>query len=120
MPLDASTRHVKENLEYGISNRQSLPPLYSQQNVDDPLVICHFFLPDTDWDWYVVEFDGTEIFYGWSPLVQGMGTFHLSELRIMRGLQGMSVQRDGNFLPVPLSKVKELRPSIGAAQEAVA
>lgn len=98
--------------------RQLLPPLDSQQDVDDPLVICHFFLPDTNWDWYAIEFDGIETFYGWSSsVVQEMRTFYLSELRVIRGLQGMPVKRDVNFVPIQLSKVKKPNPSIEAYTE---
>jgi hypothetical protein len=98
--------------------RQLLPPLDSQQEVGDPLVICHFFLPDTNWDWYAIEFDGIETFYGWlSLVVQEMSTFYLSELRVIRGLQGMPVKRDVNFLPIPLSEVKKLHSPMKAYAE---
>ena len=32
-----------------------LPPLYSQENVDDPMVVVKFFCPWSNWTWYVVE-----------------------------------------------------------------
>jgi Protein of unknown function (DUF2958) len=35
--------------------RQQLPPLYSQEAVADPLVICKFFTPDAQWTWYALE-----------------------------------------------------------------
>jgi hypothetical protein len=35
--------------------RQQLPPLYSQESVADPLVICKFFTPDAGWTWYALE-----------------------------------------------------------------
>jgi hypothetical protein len=35
--------------------RQHLPPLYSQESVTDPLVICKFFTPDAGWTWYALE-----------------------------------------------------------------
>jgi hypothetical protein len=90
--------------------RQILPPLDSLQEVSDPLCLCHFFLPDTNWDWYPISFDGIEVFYGWSKFItEEMGTFHLSELRIIRGLHGMHVERDLNFTPTPLSQIKKLR-----------
>ncbi len=93
--------------------RQLLPPLDSQKDVSDPMVFCHFFLPDTNWDWYVIEFDGIEIFYGWSSfVVQEPGTFYLSELRVTRGLLGMPVERDVNFTPMRLSEVKKRHTSI--------
>ncbi len=29
--------------------REMLPPLYSQEHEEDPLVICKFFTPDSNW-----------------------------------------------------------------------
>jgi hypothetical protein len=95
--------------------RQILPPLDSQQDVADPICQCHFFLPDTNWDWYPIEFDGIEIFYGWSSsTIQEMDTFYLSELRVIRGLQGMPVERDVKFIPIPLSEIKKRHPAMNA------
>jgi hypothetical protein len=35
--------------------RASLPPLYSQEKVPDPVVHAKFFTPDSNWTWYVTE-----------------------------------------------------------------
>ena len=35
--------------------RAMLPPLYSQEHEEDPLVICKFFTPDSNWTWYALE-----------------------------------------------------------------
>lgn len=88
--------------------RQEIPFTGSQYG-DDPIVMAHFFLPDTNWDWYAIEFDGVEVFYGWSSRVgvQELNTFYLSELRILRGLQGLPVEQDTSFEPMPLSAVKK-------------
>jgi Protein of unknown function (DUF2958) len=100
--------------------RQMLPPLDSLQDGTDPLCQCHFFLPDTNWDWYPIEFDGIEIFYGWSSFIaQEMGMFYLSELRVIRGLLGMCVERDVNFTPMPLSEVKKLHPPMNGYAEQI-
>src|SRR5512135_2797405 len=34
---------------------QSIPPVRSQDEVEDPPVVCKFFLPATHWTWYVIE-----------------------------------------------------------------
>ena len=48
--------------------RKQLPPLYTSENDDDPMVICKFFYPDFSWTWYAIEFDGVDDFFGeWSP-----------------------------------------------------
>jgi hypothetical protein len=44
---------------------KQLPPLYSQENEKDPMVICKFFYPDFSWTWYAIEFDGKDIFFGY-------------------------------------------------------
>src|SRR5438094_542965 len=36
--------------------REQLPALYSQEHEVDPLVICKFFTPDSQWTWYPTEF----------------------------------------------------------------
>ena len=88
--------------------RRQLPPLYSQENVADPLVICKFFCPDFHWTWYAIEFDGRDLFYGF---VAGdepeLGYFSLSELASIRGVLGLPVERDLYFKPLRLSEVKE-------------
>src|SRR6266568_5760700 len=85
-----------------------LPPLDSQREASFPLVYCHYFLPDTQWDWYVLEFDGNDVFYGWvSHMSQEFATFYLSELRILRGLRGRPVTRDKHFTPLPLWHVQQ-------------
>src|SRR5690348_14778005 len=35
--------------------KERMPPLYSQENEDDPLVQCKFFDPVGSWTWYATE-----------------------------------------------------------------
>ncbi len=89
--------------------RQQLPPLYSQEAVADPLVICKFFTPDAGWTWYTLEFDGTDVFFGWvGGHEQELGYFLLSELETIRGPLGLPIERDLHFRPTRLSEVKKL------------
>lgn len=87
---------------------EQLPPLYSQEDVKDPMVICKFFYPDFDWTWYAIEFDGKDTFYG---LVDGyeeeLGYFSLSELVGNCGKMGLPVERDLYFKPCRLSEVRK-------------
>lgn len=89
--------------------RGKLPPLYSQENVKDPMVWVKFFTPDSSWTWYGIEFDGKDTFFGW---VVGhekeIGYFSLSELASTRGPMGLAIERDKWFRPMPLSEVKKL------------
>ena len=86
--------------------RGKLPPLYSQEEVEDPMVICKFFFPDFSWTWYAIEFDGTDQFYG---LVDGdekeLGYFSLTELLGNRGKLGLPIERDRYFTPCRLSEI---------------
>ncbi len=83
-----------------------LPPLYSQEEVEDPMIICKFFYPDFSWTWYAIEFDGQDQFFG---LVDGdekeLGYFSLTELMANRGKLGLPVERDLYFKPCRLSEV---------------
>jgi hypothetical protein len=87
--------------------REQLPPLYSQEHVTDPQVLCKFFTPDSQWTWYVLEFDGEDIFFGYIIGFEAeLGYFSLLELESVRGPWGLPIERDLWFTPCPLSEVK--------------
>ena len=86
--------------------RKKIPPLYSQENVKDPIVHVKFFTPWTNWTWYATEFDGKDIFFGWVVgLEKELGYFSLSEMESIRGPGGIGIERDMYFVPKPLSQV---------------
>lgn len=84
-----------------------IPPLYANENVDDPTVLVKLFTPDGSWTWYILEWDAKDTFFG---LVDGMeeelGYFSLSELKSARGQMGLPIERDLWFEPRPLSEVR--------------
>ncbi len=87
--------------------RKTLPGLYSQEELGFEAIACvKFFTPDSNWTWYVTEFDGEDTFFG---LVDGfekeLGYFSLSEIKDARGPFGLKIERDLYFTPV---KLKEL------------
>jgi Protein of unknown function (DUF2958) len=87
--------------------RKKLPALYSTENERDPLMIVKFFTPDAGRTWYVSEFDGEDIFFGWvDGLEQELGYFSLAELQQARGPFGLPIERDINFEPTHLSEIK--------------
>lgn len=89
------------------ANRAALPPLYSQAQTTDPLVVVKFFDPTGSWTWYATEFDGDDLFFGWvDGQVGELGYFSLSELQSFRGRFGLGIERDRFFTPCPLSQVK--------------
>ena len=88
--------------------REQLPPLYSQEHETDPLMICKFFTPDSNWTWYACEFDGQDLFFGWViGFEHELGYFRLSELMRARGPFGLSIERDLHFSPTRLSEIKK-------------
>jgi len=86
--------------------RRKIPSLYSTENDADPIVQAKFFTPDSNWTWYIIEFDGKDIFYGYVVGFEAeLGYFSLSELENVRGPFGLKVERDLHFKPIPLSKI---------------
>ena len=76
-----------------------LPKLYEQDSKGlSATAYVKFFTPDSNWTWYVTEFDGEDIFVG---LVDGfnkeMGYFSLKELEGIRGPLGLKIERDLYF-----------------------
>jgi hypothetical protein len=92
--------------------RAQLPPLYSQEQEPDLLMLCKFFTPDSTWTWYACEFDGEEVFFGYVVGFEPeLGYFLLSELTRARGPLGLPIERDIHFSPMRLSEVKRLHES---------
>ena len=90
--------------------RASLPPLYSQENVPDPVVHAKFFTPDSNWTWYVTEGQAEDHDFRFFGYVCGMeeewGYFVLSELESVRGPLGLEIERDLYFEPGPFTQVR--------------
>ncbi len=88
--------------------RRKLPALYSTEDQEDPMVHVKFFTPDSSWTWYVIEFDGEDLFFGF---VVGhfpeLGYFSLSELESVRGPFGLPIERDLYFEPCRLSEIRK-------------
>lgn len=91
--------------------RAALPPLYSQEKVQDPIANIKYFTPFSSWTWFATEGqqeDDDFIFFG---LVVGheteWGYFLLSELESVRGPFGLRIERDLYFTPRPISEVHD-------------
>ena len=98
--------------------REMLPPLYATEDEEDPMLVCKFFHPRSNWTWYAIEFDGDDMFFG---LVEGyfteLGYFSLSELEAFRDDWGLGIERDIHFQPKPLSEIKEDWPKAEATKD---
>ena len=101
--------------------QEQLPPLYSQQNEQDPLVICKFFHPLSSMTWYAIEGSPVDadgyydtdkpkvdfLFFGWvySDFPE-LGYFSLNEMQEVN-VGGLGIERDLHFQPKRLSEVKK-------------
>ena len=96
--------------------RRRLPALYSTRHtgLDDKIIHCSFFTPDSSWTWLAVE--GSPVFennlemdFRFFGYVIGTdpewGYFHLSELASARGPMGLPIERDCYFATGRFSEV---------------
>jgi len=88
--------------------RKKLPALGATEHQENPAVILKLFTPDSNWTWYITEFDQKDTFFG---LVVGfeveLGYISLSELEATTGPLGLHVERDLYFKPTPLSEIRK-------------
>ncbi len=108
-----------------------MPALYSQEEVQDPMVVCKFFDPVGSWTWYAtegspVDEDGyydtnkEKVDYLFFGLVVGfvkeLGYFSLTELQTLkeglRGMRALPIERDVHFRPQRLSEIRRLHEDV--------
>ena len=89
--------------------RAKLPPLYANEEIGlDAKAQVKFFTPDAQWTWYASEFDGEDLFFGLAVgFCAELGYFSLSELKGVRGVLGLPVERDLYFKPTTLRELME-------------
>lgn len=94
-----------------------LTKLGETEHQSDPTVWVKLFYPDFSWTWYVLEFDGDDVFFGYvdagSPYSE-LGYFRLSELQENRGKFGCTIERDRSFRPCRLSEIVQRGQSLAA------
>lgn len=92
-----------------------LPKPHTQQSLSDDKAIAYLkFVANNGWEWYVLEYDGKDKFYG---LVYGFalerGYFSLNELASIetdayKGYEPTpAVTREQSFQPMPLDQIIE-------------
>lgn len=97
--------------------QKQLPALYSQEEVEDPIVRAHFFNPCGAANWWVTEGstqDEDYIMFGLCDLGFGfpeLGYVSMSEMQSVKGPLGIGIERDLYWTPVPLSEVRAKVPS---------
>ncbi len=87
----------------------TLPPLYSQENVADPVAVIKLFHPCGRYTLYVLEGsrepDDDLLFFGLD--CDELGYVSLRELESIRGPLGIGIERDLHFKPTPLSGIRK-------------
>ena len=111
--------------------KERMPPLYSQEENPDPMVVCKFFDPVGSWTWYAtegspvdedgyVDTDKDKVDYLFFGLVVGfvaeLGHFSLEELKTakegLRGIRALPIERDVHFRPQRLSEISRQHEEI--------
>lgn len=67
---------------------EQLPPLGSTEHIplEEKIVVCKFFTPDSSWSWYACEFDGRDLIFGYVVGLEAeWGYFSLQELQSVSG-----------------------------------
>ena len=88
--------------------KEQIPFLYTTENQNNPTVFVKLFLDS--WTWYITELsiDG-DIAFGYviSPFGAELGYFSLEEIKNIKGILGIGVERDLSFKPTKLSIIKK-------------
>ncbi len=93
------------------ANRTALPPLYSQELEGLDAVAHVKFFGGGRWTWYVTEFSGDDLMFGYvvsghGPDCDELGYFALSELAGLRFPPfGLPLERDLHFTPASLREI---------------
>tara|TARA_S200000501_G_scaffold92736_1_gene86045 strand:+ start:3535 stop:3870 length:336 start_codon:yes stop_codon:yes gene_type:complete len=92
--------------------RKRIPELYSTDNtpIGERVIHAKFFHPWSKLTWYASEFDGTDLFYGYTESGQGSewGYFSLKEMGDIF-VRGCWMERDRYFGPIKIKDCNELK-----------
>ncbi|MFO0966121.1 MAG: DUF2958 domain-containing protein [Gemmataceae bacterium] len=86
-----------------------IPRLYTTEKLADPTIFIKLFTPDSNWTWYLLEYDPAERL-GFGLVIgheQELGYFSLEEMEESRGPLELRIERDLHFKPLPLSQVRD-------------
>ena len=74
----------------------------------DVKIIVKFFTPDSNWTWFLTEYNGEDTFFGYvKEQFDELGYVSLSELQSVRGPMGLPVERDMYFGDHTLQEVMD-------------
>lgn len=85
---------------------KKLPPLYSQEKVEDPIAQVKLFNPCGAGTWYLSEYDPEDkIAFGLCVIHEAeLGNVYIPELEEYKGPLGIGIERDLHWSPRPLSQ----------------
>jgi hypothetical protein len=99
--------------------REALPPLGADPDTPlrDTPIHARFYDPASNWQWFVIEFDGQETFFGLilSRSVAVAGQFTLTELSSIDARppgKGPGIRLDPAFRPVTVAGLAEHQPAV--------
>lgn len=90
------------------SIQEKIPPLYSTEAQEDPIVFVKLFC--SSFTWYIIEISiDSGICFGYvtSPFENELGYFSLHEISLVKDNLGVFAERDLSFVPTPLSIIKK-------------
>lgn len=105
---DVREKELHMNVHHKLAIRCKQYPLYSQENVSDPIVCAKLFFPSGAATWYVTEYNpATCVAFGY---VVGLGTdewgyFSIDELFRIKAAGVFSIEVDLHFKPTPASQL---------------
>ena len=92
---------------------KKIPKLYETEGIpaQDKIIYEHFFIGSADW--YIAEFDGKDLFFGYANLGDPdnaeWGYISLAELRDLKVGPGIEVDRDLYWTPKKASEIENIR-----------
>ena len=89
-----------------------IPKMYSDEDtkLEDKIVYAKFFTPDSNWTWFILEWDGKDTLFAMvHGLEKELGYVSITELEEVKGPMGLKVERDLYFTPTKYSEIEELR-----------
>ena len=96
-----------------------IPRLYSTEGTPcaDKKIYLHFFIGDSDW--YIAEYDGKDLFYGFTILNNWVnsaewGYISFSELKKLRMPPSFEVDREIDWKVVKASEIEKLHECLQA------
>ena len=98
----------------GESELRKIPKLYETEGtaLGDKLIHMHFYIGNSDW--YMAEYDGEDIFFGYAILggdqeMAEWGYISYRELRELNVPPGIEIERDLHWRPRKAGEIKKIR-----------